>query len=128
VTIRQNEEGPSDPLVDRLISTAIERGERARTRRIGAYGAATFAVAMLALGVAFYNPTPDTTARVVDAELGQTKVTRLAYESTVDRPETTVLVTLSNHLDLVGHIQAPTTSPGRRRSKKASTCWSSPSC
>jgi hypothetical protein len=97
-----NEAQPDDAMVDRLIATAIERGERARLRRIGVYGAATFAVAMLAVGLAWQDGRRDPT-RIVDANPGEMKVIRLAYESSVDRPDTTVVVSLSDRLDLVGY-------------------------
>jgi hypothetical protein len=102
VTIPSRNEALPDDAVDRLIANAIERGERARMRRIGAYGVATFAVAMLAVGLVLLDSRRDTT-RVVDAEPGETKVIRLEYESSVDRPDTTVVVSLSDRLDLVGY-------------------------
>jgi hypothetical protein len=99
---QDNGRQPSDKVVDRLIATAIERGERARKRRIGVYSAATFAAAALTLGIV-YNGGRDAAKGTVDAELGETTVIRLAYESTADRPDTTVAVELSDHLDLIGY-------------------------
>jgi hypothetical protein len=103
--VRESGQDPDDAWVDHVIETAIRRGERARRARIGAWSAATVALAGLALGLILRSE-PDTRLRVVEAAQGSPKVIRLAYDSRTDRPDTRVSVSLSDNLDLVGYADS----------------------
>lgn len=92
----------SAELTDRLLATAIARGERKRLqRRSSAMALLLVVAATVGIGVGERNAAPD--AAVVLASVGDAHMVRLVYDSRVDRDDAQVSVTLPDNLEVAGH-------------------------
>jgi hypothetical protein len=94
--------GLSAELTERLLATAIARGERARLHRRASAVSMTLLLVIAAAGIRFggYDAADPT---VVFAGVGDAHVIRLVYDSRTDRDDAQVSVTLAGNLEVAGH-------------------------
>jgi len=92
----------STELTDRLLATAIARGERARLQQRTSATVLTLLLVAVTAGIGFGERGASPDAAVVLATVGDPHVVRLVYDSHADRNEARVSVTLPDNLEVAG--------------------------
>jgi len=90
-------------LGDRLMATAIARGERRRLQHRAATAAMALLVVLATAGIGFGQRDAALDATVILASVGDMQVVRLVYDSGADRDAAQVSLSLPDNLELVGY-------------------------